>query len=207
MFLQGDSGVGVHPQLLKFPGQLGGLLHFDASEGHFYRMQKSIKCADSQFFLPLKSRQKTGECQAKRGEEKSHNHEKLSRDLVEYATIYWGCLLRVLTPSPTEETTFQSVEFIVSTWPHKLSIYSVPDLIQSIHDRLNKIERYCKTKKWVDTFLSDFDEKSYEEFCKFILKSHPYWSAPVFVETNRGNLSHVNYKFECIPILIHIIIL
>ena len=191
MFLQGDSGVGVHPQLLKFPGQLGGLLHFDASEGHFYRMQKSIKCADSQFFLPLKSRQKTGECQAKRGEEKSHNHEKLSRDLVEYATIYWGCLLRVLTPSPTEETTFQSVEFIVSTWPHKLSIYSVPDLIQSIHE---KIERN-KTKKWMDTFLSDFDEKSYEGFFKFILKSHPYWSAPILVKA-KGNLSHVLYKFE-----------
>ena len=197
----------MHHQLLKFPGQHGGLLYFDASEGHFYRMQNSITCADSQFFIP-KSTQETGKCQAKRGnEEKCHNHEKLSRDLVEYATIYWGCILRVIKPGHIKETISQSVEFVVSTWPHKLSIYSVPDLIQSIHDRLNKIERYCKTKKWVDTFLSDFDEKSYEEFCKFILKSHPYWSAPVFVETNRGNLSHVNYKFECIPILIHIIIL
>ena len=154
-------------------------------------MQNSITCADSQFFIP-KSTQETGKCQAKRGnEEKCHNHEKLSRDLVEYATIYWGCILRVIKPGHIKETISQSVEFVVSTWPHKLSIYSVPDLIQSIHE---KIERN-KTKKWMDTFLSDFDEKSYEGFFKFILKSHPYWSAPILVKA-KGNLSHVKYKFE-----------
>ena len=68
------------------------------------------------------------ECLAGPGE--FHNHQVPPRDLVEYATIRWGCRLRVILHH-AEETNMQSVEFVVSSWPHKLSVS-----IQSIKNRL-----------------------------------------------------------------------
>ena len=156
---------------------------FDENEGHVYGSNKM--CADSNLSL---TKTKTNNCKAKSGQY-LHDHIEISRDLLEYRTICWGCLLRNLNDD-VEETVEQSVRFVVSSWPHKLSI---PNLTKSIIDKLSGdygiLSRYngVRTK---NKFLSDFGDDKYQEFRTFILMTcRPfYWSDPVLVGTE-GNPS------------------
>ena len=165
-----------------FPVLCGGKMTFLPNDGHLYGRNK--KCADSNLSL---TKQKRNNCVARNGEN-CHNHIEISRDSLEYETICWGCLLRIIN-SGVQETIDQSVKFVVSTWPHKLSI---PDLTKSIIDKLSGpykiLSRYngVRSKK---KFLSHFGAEKYEEFRTFLLSFRPnYWSDPVLVGTE-GNPS------------------
>ena len=175
IFWQGKAS-----QIYTFPDLCGSKFTFHPNEGHVYGSNK--KCADSNFSL---SKPTCNYCDARPGEN-CHDHDKVSRDLVEYETICWGCLLRIIN-GRGEETLVQSVESVVMSWPHELSI---PNLINSITGRLSGsygvLSRHSgvRSKK---KFLSDFGDDKYQEFRQFLLSFRPnYWSDPVLVSTE-GN--------------------
>ena len=170
------------PLQYTFPSVLDNCkMTFHTNKGHvFYKKQ----CADSNLY---QTKQTGKSCFVPPGRKQSHNHDKVSRDILEYEIIFWGCLLRNLN-GRGEETVNQSVKFVVSTWPHKLSI---PDIINGIIGRLSGasgiISRYNGQSK--KKLLSDFGEEKYDEFRTFLLSFRPnYWSDPVLVGTE-GNPS------------------
>ena len=131
------------------------------------------------------------ECLAGPGE--FHNHQVPPRDLVEYATIRWGCRLRVILHH-AEETNMQSVEFVVSSWSHKLSVS-----LQSIKNRLsNTLKRYRRRVETGDPratlFLSRHGEDQFASFRQFIIEPHPYWSAPKLVGLTGNSLFKMHFK-------------
>ena len=175
-----------------FPVLCGGkmmmkmkMMTFHPNEGHLYGSDKSQSCADS--VLSLTKPTSNNYCDAKTGKN-CHDHSEISRDSLEYETICWGCLLQILNGG-VQETIDQSVKFVVSMWPHKLSI---PDLTKSIIDKLSGLYKILSRYNGVRSkkkFLSHFGAEKYEEFRTFLLSFRPnYWSDPVLVGTE-GNPS------------------
>lgn len=152
-----------------------------------------MKCADSQFFLSLEPDMRPTrslECQAGPGD--FHNHEVPRRESVEYATIRWGCRLRVIQHH-SEETSMQSVKVVLSSWPHKLPV-SVRSIQDRLSDTLQRYRRRAETNDYrVEIFLSQHGQDRFDIFRRFVLQYHPYWSAPIPVPPE-GN--YFNFRFK-----------
>ncbi len=151
------------------PGSRGGAVRFETSERHFYRHPKNY-CSDHQFFVsfdPAVSKTKFSDCKVKPGE--FHNHEQLSQEMLELAVIRWACTLRVIHYH-TKETNLESIDAVVSLWPHKLSIP-----VSSIESKFSTIlNRYRKgaesSEEFVSEFLELYDEKELDLFSRLILR-------------------------------------
>ena len=170
------------PLQYTFPSVLDyGIYTYYPNEGHVF---KNKKCAEYSLY---QTKQKWKGCVVTRGKQQSHNHNKVSRDIIEYEIIFWGCFLRHLS-FRDQETVKKSVEFVVSTWPHKLSI---ENLINGIIGRLSGasgiISKYADDSR-KKKFLSHFGAEKYEEFRTFLLSFRPnYWSDPVLVGRECNN--------------------
>ena len=92
------------PLQYTFPSVLDNCkMTFHTNKGHvFYKKQ----CADSNLY---QTKQTGKSCFVPPGRKQSHNHDKVSRDILEYEIIFWGCLLRNLN-GRGEETVNQSVK-------------------------------------------------------------------------------------------------
>ena len=92
------------PLQYTFPSVLDNCkMTFHTNKGHvFYKKQ----CADSNLY---QTKQTGKSCFVPPGRKQSHNHDKVSREILEYEIICWGCLLRILN-GRGEETVNQSVK-------------------------------------------------------------------------------------------------
>ena len=154
-----------------FPSVHDGKITFYTNKGHVF--YENNMCAESNLFQTKQTRKI---CVVTRGTEESHDHDKVSRDMLEYEIIFWGCLLRTLN---SKEAIDDSVKFVVSTWPHKLFI---PNLTKSISERFFGLWLFDLNK-----ILIDFGDDKYQEFRTFLVTFRPtYWSDPVLVGTE-GN--------------------
>ncbi len=126
-------------------------------------------CADSQFFSLVNSDlpKKDIKCIARPGA--LHNHEQLSQEMLELAAIRWECTLRVIHHH-TKETNLQSIEAVVSLWPHKLSI-SIPSIELKFSPVLNRYRKGAESsEEFVRDFLNQYGEKEHGLFRQSILK-------------------------------------
>ena len=96
------------------------------------------------------------QCRAKPGE--LHNHEVLSQEMLELSVIRSECLLRILSHCP-KETILQSIESILSSWPHKLSFNS-----SFIKSKITPFLRFYRNRAkndegFIPAFLAKFGEE------------------------------------------------
>ena len=119
-------------------------------------------------------------CHAKPGE--FHIHEELSQEMLELAVIRWLCVLRIFSHR-SQETNLQSIEFVLSSWPHKISFPS--SFIESRLCRCLNYYRYrADNKEFVETFLDQFDENKVALFREVILQFRSSEPADAEVDLN-----------------------
>ena len=166
-------------------------MYLETTQKHFYYAFRTSKldlkwglvnsklnfhCADSHFLSfanPTRKKSKVIlRCKAKPGE--LHNHEELSQEMLELTVIRWLCVLRIFSHR-SKNTNFQLVQFVVSSWPHQLSL-PLPVIESKISRFLNFYRNKAKDKKYIQQFLDQFGEDKFAHFQQVVLQ---FRSAPV----------------------------
>ena len=145
--------------------------------------RNSFRCADSQFLLlvdPIRKEKtdwvngKQKKCPGKPGKpENLHNHEMVSQEMLEFAVIRWECVLRILSHRH-QETSGQSIECVLSLWPHQLTFPS-NFLKSKLYPFLNFYRGKATNHEFVQTFLDQFGEDRVALFRQVVLQ---FKSAP-----------------------------
>lgn len=89
--------------------------------------------------------------------------------MLELAVIRWACTLRVIDYH-TRETNLESIDAVVSLWPHKLSI-PVSSIEVKFSTILNRYRKGAENgEEFVSDFLDQYGEKELELFTRLILR-------------------------------------
>lgn len=122
------------------------------------------------------------DCQAKPGS--LHNHPVPTFESVEMAAIRWACRLRVLKCF-SKETVSQSIDFVVSAWPRKLS-WTVGNITLMLIESLLMYQHMAKENhSFAQFFIDKYGSAEFDCFQQVISQPQPYW--PVLA-TPQGSL-------------------
>ena len=154
------------------PGYFAATVFFDTIQKNFYRYcrndvvnsKSNFKCADFMFLLFVNRSKEVRKCPTKPGE--PHNHEVVSQEMLELAAVFWECLLRIFSHHP-KETNLQSIESVVSSWPHQLS-FPLSAIQSKLSPSLNCYRKKATNNEFVQQFLTQHGKDKVARFRQVI---------------------------------------
>ena len=155
---------------LDFSGIKEGSILFDTHDKHFYHFSNNKwKCADYQYSdidNPKPKRSVDKKCQVERGE--THDHLEVPLRSIEFHLFVWRCKLKILEHH-TDETTAQSVDYVVANWPRKPLPFPIDQSNQILFQKLKTFREKADNKKvFEENYLKRLGHKPYETFFEYL---------------------------------------